>query len=99
MYEIVYSEGVAEDLRRLTAGQRAKILDRIEVHLKYEPTRQARNRKVLVGLVPPWDHVDPVWELRVGEYRVFYDVDHLQATVSVRAIRHKPPHKTTEEIL
>ena len=99
MYEIAYSEGVAEDLRRLTVSERAKILDRIEVQLKYEPTRQTRNRKVLVGLVPPWDHVDPIWELRAGEYRVFYDVDHVQTTVSVRAIRHKPPNKTTEEIL
>ena len=66
MYEIAYSEGVAEDLRRLTASEPAKILDRIEVQLQYEPTRQKRNRKVLVGLVPPWDHVDPVWELPVG---------------------------------
>lgn len=99
MYKITYSEGVADDLGRLTANERAGILDRIEVQLTYEPTRQTRNRKVLVGLVPPWDHVDAVWELRVGEYRVFYDVDHAQATVSIRAIRHKPPHKTTEEIL
>jgi mRNA-degrading endonuclease RelE of RelBE toxin-antitoxin system len=99
VYEITYSEGLADDLRYLTANERAEILDRIEVQLTYEPTRQTRNRKVLVGLVPPWDHVDPVWELRIGEYRVFYDVDHKQATVSIRAIRHKPPHKTTEEIL
>ena len=99
MYEITYSEGVADDLGRLTANERAEMLDHIEVQLTYEPTRQTRNRKVLVGLVPPWDHMDPVWELRVGEHRVFYDVDHVQATVSIRAIRHKPPHKTTEEIL
>jgi mRNA-degrading endonuclease RelE of RelBE toxin-antitoxin system len=99
VYEIVYSEGVADDLRRLTANERAKILDRIEVQLRYEPSRPARNRKVLMGLVPPWDYVDPVWELRIGEYRIFYDVDQLQATVSVRAIRRKPPHKTTTEIL
>lgn len=69
------------------------------LQLKYEPTRQTRHRKILVALAPPWDHADPVWELRVGEYRVFYDVDHVQATVGVRAIRRKPPHKTTEEIL
>ena len=99
MYEITYSEGVADDLGDLTANERAEILDRVEVQLSYEPTRPTRNRKVLVGLVPPWDHVDPVWELRVGEYRVFYDVDRVRATVSIRAIRHKPPHKTTEEIL
>lgn len=43
--------------------------------------------------------MEPVWELRVGEYRVFYDVDEATAIVYIRAIRHKPPHKTTEEIL
>ena len=52
-----------------------------------------------MGLAPPWDHVDPVWELRVGGYRVFYDVDDTQATIKVRAMRRKAPHKTTEEIL
>ena len=42
---------------------------------------------------------EPVWELRIGEYRVFYDVDEQLSLVMVRAIRHKPPHKTMEEIL
>ncbi len=54
---------------------------------------------MLPGLVPPWEHVLPVWELRVGEHRVFYDVDDPAKIVKVRAIRHKPPHTTTEEIL
>jgi len=53
----------------------------------------------LVGLVPPWEHVPPVWELRIGEYRVFYDIDEKAKLVMVRAIRHKPPHKTTEETI
>ena len=99
MYEITYSEGVVDDLGRLRAGQRAEILDRVEVQLRYEPARQTRNRKILVGLVPPWDHVDPVWELRTGEYRVFYDVDEVESAVIIRAIRHKPPRKRTGEIL
>ena len=50
-------------------------------------------------MVRPWEHLEPVWELRDGEYRVFYDVDEAAAVIKVRAIRHKPPHKTTEEIL
>ena len=99
MYEIEYVEGVADDLADLRAYERAHILDSIEKQLKYEPTRQTRNKKILVGLVPPWEHVEPVWELRIGEYRVFYDVDGETSTVTIRAIRHKPPHKTTEEIL
>jgi mRNA-degrading endonuclease RelE of RelBE toxin-antitoxin system len=54
---------------------------------------------LLRGLHPPWQHLEPVWELRVGEYRVFYDVDEASKLVMVRAVRHKPPHATTEEIL
>ena len=99
MFEIAYSEAVADDLKLLRAGERSRILDRIEVQLSHEPTRQTRNRKLLIGLVPPWDHTPPVWELRIGEYRVFYDVDETVAVVLVRAIRHKPPHKMIEEIL
>ncbi len=99
MYEITYAEGVADDLKRLDASRRKQILNRIEAQLTHEPTRQTRNRKILVGLILPWEHVEPVWELRIGAYRVFYDVDEPARAVIVRAVRHKPPHKTTEEIL
>ena len=98
-YKIEYAEGVADDLANLRAYERAQILDSIETQLTHEPTRQTRNRKILVGLIPLWEHVEPVWELRVGEYRVFYDVDEVACVVMIRAIRYKPPHKTTEEIL
>jgi mRNA-degrading endonuclease RelE of RelBE toxin-antitoxin system len=99
MYEIEYAKGVAVDLASLRAYIRVQILDHIEEQLTYEPTRQTQNKKILVGLIPPWEHIEPVWELRIGQYRVFYDVDEAASVVIVRAIRHKPPHKTTEEIL
>jgi mRNA-degrading endonuclease RelE of RelBE toxin-antitoxin system len=99
MYEIEYAEDVVDDLANLRAYQRKQILDRIEVQLTHQPTQQTRNKKILVGLIPPWEYVEPVWELRIGEYRVFYDVDEDASIVTIRAIRHKPPHKTTEEIL
>ncbi|MEK6288161.1 MAG: type II toxin-antitoxin system RelE/ParE family toxin [Acidobacteriota bacterium] len=99
MYDIRYAEDVANDLKRLRAAQRTEILDRIDAQLTYRPTEQTRNRKILVGLVPPWEHEEPVWQLRVGQFRVFYDVDEAEAIVVIRAIRHKPPHKTTEEVL
>jgi len=60
---------------------------------------ETRNHKMLPGLQPPWDQELPIWELRVGEYRVFYDVQEQARLVTVRAIRLKSPHKTTEEIL
>ena len=99
VYRITYAAGIADDLGRLRGNQRAQILDRIDVQLRYEPARQTLNRKMIMGLVPPWNQFDPVWELRIGEYRVFYDVDEEEMTVIIRAIRHKPPHKRTEEIL
>ena len=52
-----------------------------------------------MNLIPPWDAVPPVWELRVGEFRVFYDVSRTERTVHVRAIRKKLSEKRTEEIL
>jgi mRNA-degrading endonuclease RelE of RelBE toxin-antitoxin system len=99
MYEVRFAEGVADDLEALSGRERSEILDRIEVQLRHEPTRPSRNPKPLAGLVPPWEHVEPVWELRIGEYRVFYDVDEGEHTVIVRAVRHKPSEKRTEEIL
>ena len=99
MFKITYSGSVADDLKRLAAYLRSEILDQIEVQLRQEPTRQTRNRKIILGLVPPWDHLEPTWELRIGEHRVFYDVNEEERTVTIRAIRHKPPHKKTEEIL
>ena len=99
VYKITYSNAVADDLKSIGAADRSQILDEIEVQLAHEPSQKTRNRKILVGLVPPWEHVPPVWELRINEYRVFYDVDDKAKHVMVRAVRHKPPHKTTEDIL
>jgi mRNA-degrading endonuclease RelE of RelBE toxin-antitoxin system len=99
MYAIEYAESITDDLANLRAYERARILDSIETQLTHAPTHRTRNKKMLIGLLPPWEHVEPIWELRVGEYRVFYDVDEAASIVTIRAIRHKPPHKTMEEIL
>lgn len=99
MYEIKYAEDVSKDLRGLTAFNRKEILDRIDEELLNEPTRETRNKKVLTDVEPRWPFKEPLRELRVGDYRVFYDVDVEGGQVVIRAIRHKPPHRTTKEIL
>lgn len=99
MYEIRLARGAENDLKTLSAFHRGTILEAIERHLSAEPTRLSRNRKLLIGLVPPWTAEPPVWELRVGDYRVFYDVDEVEQVVYIRAIRKKPADQTTEEIL
>ena len=99
MFTIEYAKGIADDLKSVRAYDRIQILDSIDEHLMHEPTVETKKRKILVGLIPPWEYIEPVWELRLGEYRVFYDVDERTSVVIVRAIRHQSPHKTTEEIL
>ncbi len=99
MFRIEYAASIAEDLAEFRAFDRKRILDRIEEQLTHQPLQETRNKKIIPGLVPPWEHEEPSWELRVGEFRVFYDVNEAAGRVAVRAIRHKPPHKSTEEIL
>ena len=50
---------MAKDLAGLKKSWRSELLDQIEVQLKFEPARATRNRKILSGLEPPWEHVDP----------------------------------------
>lgn len=90
VYDIQFAKGAEDDLKKLAAFHRNMILDAIERSLGNDPNRISRNCKLLVGLVPPWTGEPPVWELRVGEYRVFYDVAREDRVVYIRAIRRKP---------
>lgn len=99
MYGIYFAQEVKNDLDKIPAFYRNRILDAIEKQLAYTPDAPARNRKLLANLIPPWEVIPPIWELRVGEYRVFYDVSEEQSAVYVRAIRKKPRGKKTEDIL
>ena len=74
VYDIQFAKDAEDDLKKLAAFHRNTILDAIERTLASEPSQPSRNRKVMVGLVPPWTAEPSIWELRVGEYRVFYDV-------------------------
>ena len=99
MYSIHFAEGAIDDLAELRAFDRKRVMDAVESQLGLQPLTQTRNRKPLVpGDVPPWEHEPPVWELRVGELRAFYDVDEDIGRVVVRAVRRKS-RQTTKEIL
>ncbi len=98
MFEIRFAEGALDDLEAVPRFDRGRLLEEVERKLAATPLAPTRNRKPLVGLIPPWDQVRPVWELRVGEYRVFYDVDEDASVVIVQAIRQKG-RKTTKDVL
>ncbi len=68
-YKIEFAESVEAHLRALTARDRATIMEAIERQLSNEPLKETRNRKPL--------RPNPIapWELRVGQLRVFYEVE------------------------
>ena len=68
-YEILFAPESAQDLKRLSARDRAIVRDGIERHLRYDPERTSKSRiKRLRGIS------QPQYRLRLGEIRVFYDV-------------------------
>ena len=78
------------DLKKLRAGESRRILDDIQRKLSHEPGRPTKHIKQLRNLVPPFETVRPIWQLRTGDYRVFYDVDEAARRIIVRAVRRKP---------
>ncbi|MEK6661842.1 MAG: type II toxin-antitoxin system RelE/ParE family toxin [candidate division NC10 bacterium] len=69
---------VAEDLVELPASIRARIIRAVESRLTTEPTRYGvRLRQSLGGL----------WKIRVGDYRIVYEIE--EEKVTVWAIRHR----------
>ena len=59
------------------------VTDAIETRLTHEPDKPARNRKQLA------DNRLAPWELRVGDFRVFYDIKVDRATVVIVAVGRK----------
>jgi mRNA-degrading endonuclease RelE of RelBE toxin-antitoxin system len=98
-YETLVHEDAKQELKDLRPYDQRIIIDAIKEQLTHLPTAVTRHRKPLEGVDPPFEHDPPVWELRVGEFRVFYDVHELKQEVHIRAVRRKLPHQTTEEIL
>ena len=68
-YQIVLAEQAVEDFRRLSARDRSTIREALERHLRDQPAKESRSGiRRLRGIVRPQ------YRLRVGDFRVFYDV-------------------------
>jgi len=94
---------------KLRAYEVRRIVDAVDEQLMYEPEIETRHKKIIhPDEQLPFQHLDPVWQLSLDPFRVFYDVAKPEDTgtrqavlgvVSIRAVRRKPAHKTTTEIL
>jgi mRNA-degrading endonuclease RelE of RelBE toxin-antitoxin system len=98
-YGIEVTDFAYDEIQALKPFHRRKIVESINTQLTCETKAETRNRKLLTGVEPSFEHKPPIWELRVGEFRVYYDIDDELKTVSIRSVRHKPPHTTTEQII
>jgi len=83
MFAIRFTPEAIEDLRWYTKQDRKRIIGEIEACLTYQPSRETRNNKRL----RPNRLAE--WELRVERFRVFYDIDEVEAMVRIEAIGHK----------
>ena len=99
MYRVEVVQDAEDELAKIRVFDRNLILSEIKKQLTREPATPTRRRKRLDSLTPSFEAVPPVWELRVSDWRVFYDVDEADRIVWVRAVRPKPPDKRTEDIV
>src|SRR5207253_2318209 len=85
--EITFTDEAAEDLDGLRKFDQKRILAEIEDQLVHPADQETRNRKRL----RPNELAE--WELRVGEFRVFYDVLVDEATVRINRVGQKRGNK------
>src|SRR6516165_12406119 len=93
-----YFTSATEELEAFRPFDQRKITAAIHDQLDDDADIPARNRKILHDVVPDFPFKPPLWELRVGEYRIFYDIDRDGAIVNVRAVRRKEKGKRTEDL-
>lgn len=98
MFAITMVPSAIRELQGVPAFYRRLVMVAIETQLPHEPQRAARNRKCLQPLAAGFEHEEPLWELRVSDWRIFYDIDEGQQVVTIRAIRRKAAGRTTREI-
>ena len=82
-YKIEVSEEAKLDLLHYSAFERRIITSEIRAQLADQPMVETKNRKPLRN--------NPLasWELRVGRYRVFYEVATTVRIVAILAVGHK----------
>jgi len=82
-YTIDYTASAECDLAVFRTYEQRLIVDAIDQQLVAEPHQETRNRKLLDS------NPLAVWELRIGRYRVFYDVNTVTRLVLVKAVGWK----------
>ena len=82
-YHIQVTEDAKADLAHYTAFERKIIVSQVRGQLSEQPKVETKNREKL--------RENPVasWELRVGKFRIFYEVNENAKTVVIVSVGHK----------
>jgi len=83
-FEALFAREAESDFGQIRLFYRRQILDAIEAHLSYTPTEVRRSRVKRLRLLE-----SPAYRLRVGDFRVYYDVDEMEQVVTVLRILSK----------
>jgi mRNA-degrading endonuclease RelE of RelBE toxin-antitoxin system len=83
MFQIAFTLSARRHLGGLRRYDSKRLLDAIESQLSHRPAQETRNRKRL----RPNELAE--WELRIGRFRVFYDVLVPAGVVKVEAVGYK----------
>ena len=83
MFHIVFTPSALDDISWFRKRERMIIFDMTEEQLIHQPNIETRNRKKLRP------NRIAEWELQIGKYRVFYDVDIEANAVEVKMIGYK----------
>ena len=84
MYEIEFTHDALRDLRNFKKFELNIIFEAIKTQLVYGPLIETRNR---FRREPP---DIAAWELRIGVFRVFYNVEQLIQVVCIVRVGEKP---------
>ena len=69
-HEIILSPAAIDHYNDLDAHYRSIVRDGIETHLRHEPGKVSKSRIKRLE-----DLTQPQFRLRIGDYRIFYDVE------------------------
>lgn len=92
-FRIEYFPDAIRDLSGLRAFDRQQIFEAIPLHLTHQPKQKSRCRVKRMSQ-PFWSE----YRLRVGEFRVYYDVDETTQSVNVLRILEKGTAETLKEM-
>lgn len=83
MFQIIILPKAFDDIAWFRKRDQQVVFDDLEQQLSHEPNVETRHRKRL----RPNDIAE--WELRIGQFRVFYDVDTAAGSVTVCMVGRK----------